>query len=75
MAAASKHYGDVKKWIEQVIDSCETYQQLNRAERLIDNFEKYLIDYVNPEYARDLIRDLYIYANLKYSKVIYNLTN
>jgi hypothetical protein len=36
----STHYGDVAKWIEKVIDSCETYQQTFTARMLIVNFEK-----------------------------------
>lgn len=40
MEKRSKHYGDVQKWIEKVIDSCETYQQALTARRLIFNFEK-----------------------------------
>jgi hypothetical protein len=40
MEKRSKHYGDVQKWVEKVIDSCETYQQALTARRLIFNFEK-----------------------------------
>lgn len=40
MEKRSKHYGDVQKWVEKVIDSCETYQQTLTARRLIFNFEK-----------------------------------
>ena len=35
MAATSNHKYDVYKWIEKVIDSCVTYQQLVVADRLI----------------------------------------
>lgn len=38
MAATSNHYGDVAKWIEKVIDSCKTTDQLMGAVALIDNF-------------------------------------
>ena len=41
MAATSKHYSDVYKWIDQVIESCETHHQLNVAEKLISYFDKY----------------------------------
>ena len=42
MEKRSEHYGDVSKWIEKVIDSCETYEQLTTAERLVSNFNKQL---------------------------------
>lgn len=65
MAADSKHYGDVKKWIEKVIDSCETHRQLNHAENLVDNFDKYLVDYVNPDFAYGLTHELRISVYIK----------
>jgi hypothetical protein len=40
MENRSTHYGDVVKWIEKVIDSCETYQQTFAAKMLIVNFGK-----------------------------------
>ena len=40
MEKRSTHYGDVQKWIEKVIDSCETYQQTLAAKMLIVNFGK-----------------------------------
>ena len=42
MEKRSTHYGDISKWIEKVIDSCETYQQTIGAKQLIWNFEKQL---------------------------------
>jgi hypothetical protein len=42
MENRSTHYGDVSKWIEKVIDSCETYQQTFTALKLIRNFAKQL---------------------------------
>ena len=42
MEKRSEHYGDVSKWIEKVIDSCETYEQTTTAERLVSNFNKQL---------------------------------
>ena len=38
MAATSKHYGDVARWIEKVIDSCETQEQDRAARKLINQF-------------------------------------
>ena len=40
MEKRSAHYGDVEKWIEKVIDSCETYEQTHSARVLVWNFEK-----------------------------------
>jgi len=42
MEKRSKHYGDVAKWLEKVIDSCETYQQVMTAYKLIQNFRNQL---------------------------------
>jgi hypothetical protein len=38
MGKRSTHYGDIKKWIEKVIDSCETYEQTCTVKVLIHNF-------------------------------------
>ena len=43
MENRSTHYGDVQKWIEKVIDSCETYDQARSARSLIWNFEKQMV--------------------------------
>jgi len=42
MENRSTHYGDVAKWVEKVIDSCEKYEQIFGAKMLIRNFEKQL---------------------------------
>lgn len=42
METRSRHYGDIIKWIEKVIESCETREQLFVTENLIFNFEKQL---------------------------------
>jgi hypothetical protein len=43
MEKRSTHYGDVQKWIEKVIDSCETYEQTRSARVLVWNFEKQMV--------------------------------
>jgi len=53
MEKRSTHYGDVAKWIEKVIDSCETYQQTHSARRLVRNFEKQLMMATPDKYWRD----------------------
>jgi hypothetical protein len=35
----SKHYGDVAKWVESVIDSCVTIEQVLSARELVRNFK------------------------------------
>ena len=42
MEKRSTHYGDVAKWIEKVIDSCETREQTFTAKKLIRNFNNQL---------------------------------
>ena len=53
MENRSTHYGDVAKWIEKVIDSCETYQQTITAKQLVINFEKQLMRDTPDKYWRD----------------------
>lgn len=43
MEKRSTHYGDIQKWIEKVIDSCETYDQTRSARSLVWNFEKQMV--------------------------------
>jgi hypothetical protein len=40
MAATSKHYGDIYRWIEKVIDSCTSPFQEMAARRLIRLFRE-----------------------------------
>jgi hypothetical protein len=42
MEKRSRHYGDVAKWIEKVIDSCQTWEQTKTASKLVDNFDNQL---------------------------------
>ena len=53
MENRSTHYGDVAKWIEKVIDSCETYQQTITAKQLVINFQKQLMRTTPDKYWRD----------------------
>jgi hypothetical protein len=39
MKKRSRHYGDVANWIEKVIDSCKTRDQVFSCQKLIHNFE------------------------------------
>jgi hypothetical protein len=39
MEKRSRHYGDVGIWIERVIDSCKTRDQVFTCQKLIHNFE------------------------------------
>jgi hypothetical protein len=38
MGNRSKHYGDVAKWVESVIDYCVTIEQVWSARELVRNF-------------------------------------
>lgn len=58
MDKRSNHYGDVAKWIEKVIDSCETYQQTFTAKQLVRNFEKQLMRTTPDKYWRDYKYDV-----------------
>jgi len=58
MEKRSTHYGDVAKWIEKVIDSCETYQQTFSAKQLVRNFEKQLMRTTPDKYWRDYKYDV-----------------
>lgn len=42
MEKRSRHYGDVTKWIEKVIDSCQTWDQVRTASKLVSNFDRQL---------------------------------
>lgn len=42
MENKSRHYGDIRLWVERVINSCETMEQVITADKLIDNFYKKL---------------------------------
>jgi hypothetical protein len=53
MEKRSTHYGDVAKWIEKVIDSCETHQQTFTVINLIDNFRKQLRNSSPDKYWRN----------------------
>lgn len=44
MAADYRHYSDVADWIKKVIKSCETDEQIESAERLIQNYKRLYYD-------------------------------
>ena len=54
MEKRSTHYRDVQKWIEKVIDSCETYQQTLTVKKLISNFQKQLSNNKTDNYSNYL---------------------
>jgi hypothetical protein len=53
MENRSKHYGDIKLWVDKVINSCETMEQIRTADRLINNFNKQLERKCVATYWRD----------------------
>lgn len=74
MGANSKHYGDVSKWIEKIIESCTTVEQTQTAQRVIDSFDKSLrgIDYY---LKSELRRKLQIQLDYKFDQCITNIIN
>lgn len=65
MAASSKHYGDIAKWIEKVIDSCKTTDRLQGAFNLANNFR-----IMFPEQYHLLFSPLWFRANNKSAELI-----
>ena len=53
MENRSRHYGDIKLWIEKVIDSCETIEHIKLTKKLIFNFDKQLEKKSVSEYWRE----------------------
>ena len=60
METKSKHWGDVFKWLESVVDSCETEDQVKSCEILIVNFEKLYCDRIGWLECSKLLRPLNI---------------
>jgi hypothetical protein len=40
-----RNNSNIIKWVFKVIESCETYEQLESAKRLVKNYEKQYNDY------------------------------
>ena len=73
MEYRSKHPIDVLRWIEKVIDSCQTYEQTHTAYTLID--ECYRDMYLkNEDYNSPLYNELKRVKNLIFIKQL-NLSN
>ena len=47
MEASSKHAIDISRWIECVIDSCVTYDQIRAADKLVTNFRNMWVSGTN----------------------------
>jgi hypothetical protein len=78
MASTSKHYGDVNKWIERVIDSCTTPLQERSVRRLIRLFGEDLersgeIDNTTISYMQSALR--YRLEEKQYSRIETELQN
>lgn len=56
MDKRSTHPVDIANWIKKVMDSCETVQQLVKADHLIYNFEK-LLDRDRVKVKRNIFGD------------------
>jgi hypothetical protein len=53
MKNRSEHYGDIKLWIEKIINSCENMDHIKTTDRLIINFDKKLESSFVEEYWRE----------------------
>jgi hypothetical protein len=60
MENRSRHYGDVSKWNEKVIESCETRDQTFSTQKLIHNFEKQIQRKSIEKYWREYHYDIII---------------
>jgi hypothetical protein len=73
MENRSRHYGDVGKWIEKVIDSCKTTDQVRTTRKLIRNFDKQIqnkhIDAYWHTYYYELIQPLEYYLQNKSDEI------
>ena len=78
MENRSTHYGDISKWVEKVIDSCETYQQTFGAKQLVRNFEKQLQRKSTEKYWREhyynIISPLEIRLRIKRQQLLTQLS-
>lgn len=64
MAAVSKHPADVIPWLEKVLDSSITYDQITASNRLIENY----LEQVEGRWRKDC-RDLLWKASVKFCQV------
>ena len=78
MENRSTHYGDISKWVEKVIDSCETHQQTFGAKQLVRNFEKQLQRKSTEKYWREhyynIISPLEIRLRIKRQQLLTQLS-
>jgi len=71
MAAESKHWASVHRWILKVIDSCTTPAQVNSTKVLI---KRYRETAAIPESSRrHLIDALYEHRRIKWNSIIQNM--
>jgi len=77
MEKRSKHWADVLKWLQTVVDSCKTREQALNCESLIRNFhriyEKKLGVREVWELTRDMESSLWDKGNLSFSEKIKKL--
>lgn len=69
MEKRSTHYGDIAKWIEKVINSCVTYEQVKTADKLIINFENQLNRKLGGGYYSNIILPLQSLLSFKINQI------
>ena len=68
--STNPHYGDVVRWIERVIDSCKTTDQIKTAESLIRLFEVQYSEELIPSELRSISRSLHIRNLEKWGQIV-----
>jgi hypothetical protein len=70
MASNSKHYGDVFNWIKRVVDSSITIDQIQSANKLIENFERYCDNYISKSEYYKMSRELQSHSDTKWEAIL-----
>lgn len=58
METRSKHWADVLNWLQKVVDSCQTKEQITNCEHLIRNFHKVYESKLGIKEVWDLTREM-----------------
>lgn len=69
---AKDNYFEKISWIEDVIESCETLEQENKAREIVDNFERKLLsdNSVKPDMFESIVKRINDKINNQYKLLI-----
>lgn len=73
MAATSKHWADVLIWLDKVLDSCITMDQVDNTRKLINEFEKIYNPHWNTDEINDSICELFRKSAIKRDEIFNEL--